>query len=137
MIDIENKIVDILEDALNIKVTTEFNWADTASPVCYVRTLQNSTYEGSLDESLREHHAVVEMRLELYSNSSKGARSELKAILNKADETMQDLKFKRTGYGFIPNIDRSWTRMYADYEVIVGEGKDVDGTIVHRMYRRS
>lgn len=137
MIDIENKIIDIISESMSIKVTSEYNWTEAESPVCYIRMLDNSTLEETQDGSLREHHARVTFRLEFYSNKSQGAKSEVKELLNTADEVMQDLKFTRTGYGFIPNLDRTWTRLYADYEAIVGEGRMKDGVTVHQMYRRS
>lgn len=140
MIDIENKVIDTIEQALidsGITATVSSTFIETPSdfPWVYGREMGNSTYKGTLDTSLFEHHANIDFRWEVYSNKTSGAKTEVKEILNIIDLAMQKMKFTRSSYSFIPNIDRSVTRAYADYSAVVQQGFTEEGNVIHRMYR--
>lgn len=141
MIDIENKVIDTIENAItsagiNADVTSEYVDSPSEFPHVYAREIGNSTYTRTQDTSLLEHHASIRFRIEVFSNKVSGAKEEVKSILNVCDISMQNMKFTRTSSNFIPNYDRSIVRAYADYAAIVREGVDEDGTTVHYMYRR-
>ena len=141
MIDIENKVIDTIQTALtaagiSATVTSEYVESPSEFPHVYARETSNTTYRRSQDTSLREHHANVRYRVEVFSNKSVGAKEEVKSIQEVADLAMQDMKFTRVSMSFIPNYDRSIVRAYADYAAIVREGVDEDGNTVHYMYRR-
>ena len=140
MIDIESKVVDAIQTAyedagLTVGVSSTFVEAPEKFPWVYVAELSNSTYTNSQDTSLKEHHARVRYRIEVYSNLSAGAKAEAKRLRDIADDAMQSMKFTRTSSSFIPNFDRSVTRLYADYTAIVEEGREDGETITHQMYR--
>lgn len=140
MIDIENLVVDTIQAAyatagVNATVSSTFVEAPEEFPWVYAREMSNVTYQKSLDTSLREHHATVTYRIEFYSNLAEGAKAQAKQLREIADIAMQDMKFTRTSSSFIPNYDRSVTRLYADYRAVVEQGHDKDGTITYQMYR--
>jgi len=141
MIDIENKVITNIETAFSQwdskpRVVSVLPRDEAYPAVVYVRMLDNSTYQNSLDNSLKEHHARISFRIECYSNAIKEAKSEVKAMLQEVDNAMQNMKFTRTSYNFIPNINPSYTRAYADYYAIVQEPVTVGKNQVYRMYRK-
>lgn len=140
MIDIENKIVDAIQEAftaagIQVTVSSTFVSSPAEFPWVYVREMSNITYQGSLDTSLREHHATVTYRIEVYSNLADGAKSQAKQLREIADLAMQDMRFTRTSSSFVPNYDRSITRLISDYRAVVQEGVTDDGVTTHQMYR--
>ena len=71
----------------------------------------------------------------IYSNKQDTARSEAREIAKTVDAAMKTLKFYRTMMHELPAQDRTITRLYLRYEVIVREivnGND----IVYQFYRR-
>ena len=140
MIDIENKVINTIDEAFSdwddLTVVSVLPREDPKKNIVYVRMIDNSTYQDTLDQSLTEHHARVSFRIECYSNLFNGAKEQVKEMLQVVDWAMQGMKFTRTSYNFIPNYDPSYTRAYADYYAIVQQGKTENGTTVHRMYRK-
>lgn len=141
MIDIENKVIDTIDKAFSDwekppRVVSSLPQEENVPLVVYVRMIDNSTYQASLDQSLVEHHARISFRIECYSNAFNAPRENVKEMLQVVDYAMQSMKFTRTSYGFIPNYDPSYVRAYADYYAIVQQGKYENGTTTHRMYRQ-
>ena len=135
MVDIENKVIDTLSRAFEGVATVSSTYSDSSFPFVYVAEVSNTGYARSYDNELREHHARVTFRVECYSILESGAKQECKALMQIADLCMQGMKFRRTSYGFIPNIDRSITRIHADYTAVVGEPREIDGETVYQIYR--
>ena len=135
MIDIENKVIDTLSNAFDGVANVSSTYSDSGFPFVYVAEISNTGYARSYDNDLHEHHARVTFTIECYSNLESGAKQECKALMQIADLTMQGMKFRRTSYGFIPNYDRSITRIHADYTAVVGEPKEIDGETVYQIYR--
>ena len=135
MIDIENKVIDTVSRAFDGVAEVSSVYSPSSFPFVYVREISNIGYARSYDNDLREHHAKVTVRIECYSELENGAKQEVKALMQIADQTMQGMKFRRTSYGLIPNWDRAITRGYADYTALVGEPREVGGNTVFQMYR--
>ena len=137
MIDVENKIIDTLSKAFEgiASVSSVYVESPSEFPWVYARETSNTGYSRSYDNELREHHARVTFRIEYYSALSKGAKQEVKAMMQVGDTCMQGMKFRRTGYGLIPNWDRSITRGYADYTAVVGEPREEGDDTVYQIYR--
>ena len=135
MIDIENKVIDTVSKAFDGVAEVSSVYSPSNFPFVYVRQISNVGYSRSYDNALYEHHARVVFRVECYSELDKGAKQEVKALMQIADQTMQEMKFRRSSYGLIPNWDRAITRGYADYSALVGEPKEADGDTVYQMYR--
>lgn len=137
MIDIENIVINTLSDAFSgvASLSSVYLESPKSFPHVYAREISNTGYSQSYDNALKEHHARVTFRIEFYSALEKGAKQEVKALMQIADTCMQGMKFRRTAYNLIPNWDRTITRAYADYAAVVGEPKEVDGNVVYQMYR--
>lgn len=137
MIDIENKIIDMLTTAFEgvAKVSGTYTESPSEFPWVYAREISNTGYNRSYDNDLHEHHANVTFRIEYYSAKQSGAKQEIKAMMQIGDTAMQDIKFRRTSFSFIPNWDRSITRAVADYRAVVGEGREVGNDVVFQIYR--
>ena len=135
MVDIENKVIDTLSRAFDGVATVSSSYSDSSFPFVYAAEIFNVGYARSYDNDLKEHHARVRFRVECYSNLESGAKQEVKAMIQIADLCMQEMKFRRISYWYIPNIDRSITRIHADYEAIVGEPTSVGNDTVYQIYR--
>lgn len=141
MIDIENKVFNEVATELRTKypgIMVIGEYVDTPSsfPCATLVEEDNSTYQRSQDEVMKEHHARLMYELNAYSNKSSGRKSEAKAILNTADAILQNLGFTRTTVSQIPNVDHTIFRMTARYEAVVEEAHTVGSVITHRLYRR-
>lgn len=137
MIDIENKVIDTITQAFEgvANVSGTFVESPEKFPWVYIREISNTEYQRSIDNDLHDHHASVTYRIEYYSAARVGAKQEVKALAQIGDIAMQNMKFRRSSFSFIPNYDRSVVRAYADYRAVVGEGREIDGNMVYQMYR--
>lgn len=137
MIDIENKVIDNLTLAFDgvAKVSGVFVESPAEFPWVYAREISNVEYQQSIDNDLHDHHATITIRIEYYSAARTGAKQEIKALAQIGDTAMQNMKFRRSSFSFIPNYDRNVMRAYADYRAVVGEGREIDGNMVYQMYR--
>lgn len=137
MIDIENKVIDTLSQAFDGVATVSGVFVESPArfPWVYAREISNTEYQRSIDNDLHDHHASVTYRIEYYSAARVGAKQEIKAMAQIGDVTMQNMKFRRSSFSFIPNYDRSVVRAYADYRAVVGEGVQVGDDVVYQMYR--
>ena len=88
----------------------------------------NYTYEKSLTDEMREHHANLMYTLNIYSNKTSGAKQECKAILVLLDEKMRSLGFVRTMKAQTKNQDSKIYRITARYRAVVSDD--------YRIYRR-
>ena len=137
MIDIENKVIDNLSQAFDgvAKVSGVYTDSPAEFPWVYAREISNTEYQRSIDNDLHDHHASVTFRVEYYSAAKVGAKQEIKALAQIGDIAMQNMKFRRTSFAFIPNFDRNVMRAYADYRAVVGEGRQIGDDVVYQMYR--
>lgn len=137
MIDIENKIIDVLSEAFDgvAKVSSTYVESPDEFPWVYARVISNRGYSKSYDNALREHDAQITCRLEYYSAKETGAKQEVKALAQIGDITMQGIKFRRSTFSMIPNWDRSITRAVSDYVGIVHEGVEVGNNTVYQIFR--
>jgi len=142
MIDIENKVLSVVRDAVlaeypNASVYGEYIDVPESFPCVTVTEDTNYTYVYSKDEQLMEHHAEVQYAVNVYSNLQTGAKLEVRKIMGIADTAMQSMKFWRTMSRQVPNVDRSIYRMIARYRAVVGEPTvDAQGNLVFQMYQK-
>ena len=141
MIDVSNIVLRVVKERVlsefpDCYFTTSNPESVTQSRVVSMTELDNRTYDRSLDDENKEHHAIVSFQFDAYSNNTAGKREEAKEIINLVDEAMLGMSFKRTMCQPTPNIDRSYYRITARYEAIVSEGYEVGDDIVHNIYRR-
>ena len=140
MIDIENKVIDTVTAAFvtaqkNITVSSEFVERPSKFPYCFIQQTSNVALQKTFDERPTENHVTVRFRIEIYSNRKGLARTEVKRLMQIADGAMQNMKFTRTSYNFLPNYDASVVRARADYYAIVGRPQTINNKTVYQMYR--
>lgn len=141
MIDIENKVLSVVREAVlakypNASVYGEYIDVPASFPCVTVVEDTNYTYVYSKDEQVSEHHADVQYAVNVYSNLEVGAKLEARDILKVADDAMQGMKFWRTMTRQVPNVDRTIFRMIARYHAIVGEPTIVGDDLVYQIYQR-
>lgn len=142
MIDVENLVVDTISKALKASaysstyVTTEYTDTPSSFPCVSVFEADNYTYQKTQDNDLQEHHTNVMYEINVYSNKTKGSKTEAKKIMDIIDSTMQNNKFTRTVKQPIPNKDKTIYRIVARYEAVIGDYQTIDGNKVYQVYRR-
>lgn len=141
MIDIENKVfndiaIPLREKFNGIYVVGEFIDLPNSFPCVTLVEEDNFTYGGSQDTSLKENHANVVYTVNIYSNKTKGKKTEAKEIADMIDGLMQDMKFTRTFRSQIPNTDRTIYRIIMRYSAVVSKGIKDGDTTVYQIYRR-
>lgn len=141
MIDIENKVLSVVRDAVLAQYPTasvygEYVEVPASFPCVTVTEDTNYTYVYTKDEQLAEHHAEVQYAVNVYSNKQTGAKLEAKAIMNIADNAMQGMRFWRTMTRQVPNVDRTIYRLIARYRAVVGEPTQVGNDLVFQMYQK-
>ena len=149
MIDIENKVINDVFTAVRSTYTGascygEYVSVPAAFPCVTLYEADNSTYRPSQDTELQEHHARVMYECNVYSDKQSGKKAEARAIAKLVDTTMQDMKFTRTFYQPLPNLDRTIFRITMRWEAIAGEpvittttgtGNETVTTTTYQMYR--
>lgn len=127
MIDVENQIYTQIATALRneftgIYVTGTYTPTPSQFPCVFVMETDNSSWSQSADSDSLENHVSVTYTIDVYSVSKTGAKSECKAILDVADDTLMELGFERTSLGRTPNeLSSQVYRMTAMYEGIVSK----------------
>ena len=141
MINVENLVIDTISKALkssaysNTLVVSEYIDVPSSFPCVSVIEADNYTYRKTQDE-FNEHHINVMYEINVYSNKTKGSKSEAKAIMDIVDTTLQSNKFTRTFKNFIPNKDKTISRMVARYEAVIEKAKTVGDNTVYQVYRK-
>ena len=134
MIDVENKIYSIVETFVkeeypDIFMVGEYVQAPAYFPCVSLCEVYNSVYKNSSTEDEIENHAIVTYEVNVYSNKTKGKKSQCRDILRVVDEKMSSLGFLRNFSQSVPNIaDSTIYRMYARYQAVV----DHNDTIYRR-----
>lgn len=141
MIDIENKVFDTVARELRseyntISVYGEYVESPASFPCVTLVEDDNTAYQQTQDNTLRENHATIMYTANVYSNKSSGKKTEAKAIANVIDMAMQNMKFTRIMRSQTPNIDRSIYRITMRYTAVVAEGSTSGDDTVFQMYRR-
>jgi hypothetical protein len=141
MIDIENKVLSVVREAVLAQYPTasvygEYVEVPASFPCVTVTEDTNYTYVYTKDEQLAEHHCEVQYAVNVYSDRQTGAKLEAKAIMNIADNAMQNMKFWRTMTRQVPNVDQTIYRLIARYRAVVGEPTQVGNDLVFQMYQK-
>ena len=149
MIDIENKVINDVFAAVRTAYSGascygEYVSVPAAFPCVTLYEADNSTYKRSQDDNLQEHHAHVMYECNVYSDKQSGKKAEARAIAKLVDTTMQGMKFTRTYYSPMPNLDRTIFRITMRWEAVVGEpittvttgtGNNQTTTTTYQVYR--
>ena len=141
MIDIENKVLNDVFAAVRANFSTaqcygEYVATPAKFPCVCIYEADNRTYRTSQDTDLQEHHASVMFECNVYSDKQVGKKAEARAIAKLIDTTMQNMKFTRTFFQPLPNLDRTIFRITMRWEAIVGDPViTTTNDITYSMYR--
>lgn len=134
MIDIESELFTEISTVVRNTfpkafVTGEYVDAPPAFPCVSFIEMGNAVYRRTSDSGNIENHASLTYEVNVYSNLTKGKKSQAKAIMAVIDERMSQLGFTRMMLDPVPNVmDASIYRMIGRYRGIA----DKD----HIIYRR-
>ncbi|MBR4723476.1 MAG: hypothetical protein IK072_01920 [Clostridia bacterium] len=131
MIDIENDVYSAVETALkaeypNIFMAGEYVPAPASFPcVSFVEVINSIYRESSTNEQI-ENHAVITYEVNVYSNKTKGKKTQCKKIMSLIDEKMARLGFARRFLQPLPNMaDATIYRILARYQGVADRSKTI------------
>lgn len=131
MIDVENEIFNIVATAARarfrgIYIVGEYVKSPSSFPCVSLVEMDNQAYRNSQSSSEMENHAEVMYELNIYSNKTKGKKSECRDIAAFIDSQMSALGFNRTMLNPIPNMDDATIyRMTGRYKAIISQNKTI------------
>ena len=131
MINVENEIFDIVAKAVravypDIYIIGEYVKSPPKFPCVSLVEVDNSAYTRTQTSSSVEHHAELMYELNVYSNKTKGKKSECKAIASLIDDELAALGFSRTMLQPIPNLDDATIyRMVGRYRAVASKEKKI------------
>lgn len=131
MIDIENELFNTIETALkgqypSIYVAGEYVRSPSSFPCVLIMEMDNTMYRNSQTTENSENHVSVMYEVNVYSNKSKGKKSECKEIAAFVDNEFQKLGFTRTMLNPIPNMeDATIYRITGRYTAVVSKNKTI------------
>lgn len=129
MIDIETELFGLIASATrkefsDIFITGEYVKVPSSFPCVSIIETDNQIYRNTRDSGSIENHAQVVYEVNVYSNKTKGKKSECKTIIAFIDERFERYGFTRTMLNPIPNEDDATIyRMVARYRAIVSKDK--------------
>lgn len=129
MISVENEIFDRVSTSVRemfptVCMTGEYVRTPSSFPHVSLEEKDNSVYRNTQTSTEYENHAVLMYEVNVYSNKTKGKKTECKAIIALIDEAMEKLGFTRTMLQPIPNMDDATIfRLTARYTAIVSKDK--------------
>lgn len=129
MINVENEIFDRVSTSVramfpSVNMTGEYVKSPSSFPHVSLEEKDNSTFTRTQTSSEYENHAVLLYEVNIYSNKTKGKKTECRAIMSIVDNEMEKMGFTRTMLQPIPNMDDATIyRLTARYTAIVSKDK--------------
>ena len=127
MINIETEIFGSVANKVraefpDIFMTGEYVKSPPTFPMVSMIEQDNSVYDSTRTSSETENHASLMYEIDIYSNKTRGKKSECKAIAALIDKEMASFGFTRIMLQPIPNMDDATIyRMVARYKAIVSK----------------
>lgn len=127
MINIENEVFDTVSGKVraiypDIYMAGEYVKSPSSFPAISLVEMDNTVYTSTQTSTEIENHATVMFEVNVYSNKTKGKKSECKAIISLIDKEMMALGFSRIMLQPIPNMDDATIyRMTARYRAVVSK----------------
>ena len=129
MINVENEIFDRVADSVRAAYPSAFisgEYIRTPSKFPFVSLIEmsNTAYDRTQSSGGLENHASVMYEVNVYSNKTRGKKSECKAIAALIDNELATLGFSRTMLQPIPNMDDATIyRMTGRYTAVISKDK--------------
>ena len=134
MIDYENEIFTAVATAVRSKhpgttVKSEYVRSPAHFPTVAFSEIDNVNVDALMDSSGEEKYAGLGYRLQVFSNTENGRKTEAKTIFKTADEVICGMGFRRRTYSTTPEFYNSTIfSITATYEAIAS----VDGVLYRR-----
>lgn len=131
MINVESDVFNIIAKAVrkvypDIYISGEYVKSPPKFPCVSLVEMDNSAYTRTQTSSSVENHAELMYELNVYSNKTKGKKSECKAIASLIDDELAALGFSRTMLQPIPNLDDATIyRMVGRYRAVASKDKKI------------
>lgn len=131
MIDIESELFTKVATALREKystiyVTGEYVKSPPSFPCVSLVEVDNAVYRKTLTQEGKENHSALMYELNVYSNKTKGKKSECREIASLVDDILSAHNFTRMMLEPIPNIDDATIyRMCGRYRALVDRNKTI------------
>lgn len=129
MIDVENEVFGIISEKLRVKypdiyISGEYVKSPPSFPSVSLIEMDNEVYRSTGTNESIENHVQVMYEINVYSNKTKGKKTEAKSIISLIDTEFTRLGFTRIMYNPIPNeLDATIYRIVARYEAVVSKDK--------------
>lgn len=121
--------VPVREAHPGVNVSGEYTRKPSAFPAVTLDEIENVVVESLEDSSNEETYSGLTYRLQVFSNQTRGRKSEARSIFATADSVMRRLGFHRVTYTVTPEIYESTIySITATYEAIIS----ADGVIYRR-----
>lgn len=131
MINIENELFSkvsakVRESYPGIYMSGEYVKSPTSFPAVSFVEMDNTVYTSTQTSDETENHASLMYEVNVYSNKTKGKKTECKEIITLIDNEMAILGFSRTMLQPIPNMDDATIyRIVARYKGVVSKDKAI------------
>ena len=127
MINVENEIFDRVSTSVrerfpNANMTGEYVKSPASFPHISLEEQDNSVFTNTQTSTEYENHVVLMYEVNVYSNKTRGKKTECKEIISLIDNEMLSLGFTRTMLQPIPNMDDATIyRLIARYTAIISK----------------
>jgi hypothetical protein len=131
VIDVESEIFSTVSEKVREKypgiyLTDQLAKAPPSFPCASLIEMDNATFRHSQTTEGQENHAAVMYELNVYSNKTKGKKTECKGIIACIDEILMGLNFTRIMLEPVPNQDDATIyRMLGRYRAVVSRDKTI------------
>lgn len=129
MINAENEIFDrvstsVREKFPNVNMTGEYVKSPSSFPHISLEEKDNSAFANTQTSTEYENHAVLMYEANVYSNKTRGKKTECKELISALDNEMRNMGFTRTMLQPIPNMDDATIYRYtARYVATISKDK--------------
>lgn len=131
IIDVETEIFNTIATSLRVRypgiyIAGEYVRSPSSFPAVLIMEMDNTMYQKTQTTDNAENHVSVMYEVNVYSNRTKGKKSECKEIAAFIDNEFQKLGFTRTMLNPIPNMeDATIYRITARYTAVVSKNKTI------------
>ena len=131
MINIEEELfndvaIDVRKEYPKVYMVGEYVKSPPSFPFVSFIEQDNSVYTKTQTNTGDENHCQVMYEVNVYSNKTKGKKTECKKIMSIIDSVMLQKGFTRNMLQPIPNIDDATIyRMIARYSSVVSKDKEI------------
>lgn len=129
MINVETEIFDYISSKVravysDIFISGEYVKSPSSFPAVSIIEMDNTVNTFTQTSTETENHANLMYEVNVYSNKTKGKKSECKEIISLIDKEMTFIGFNRTMLQPIPNMDDATIyRITARYKGVVSQDK--------------